>query len=313
MKLVLFSLRRPLQSGLARHLSFFESNMKKQLTLLAAAVALASGFALPAQAQNVAVVNGQAIPQSRLDALKAQIEQQAARMGQPVPPEVTEQLREEVIAREIFSQEARRQKLDETDAYRNKMELAKESILASELFSRYIEENPVTDAEAKAEYDELVQAQQQAASGKEYKSHHILVETEDEAKDIITQLEGGAKFEDLAREKSQDPGSGSRGGDLGWANPDNFVPEFSEALKGLEKGKTTTEPVQSQFGYHIIRLDDERDAKAPEAPPFNEVKEQIKEQMTQQKVAQYQQELREKAKVDVPELQQESSEKAKAK
>lgn len=272
--------------------------MKKQLIALSAAALLAGGLALPVHAQNVAVVNGQAIPQSRLDALKAQIEQQAARMGQPVPQEVVDQLREEVIAREVFAQEAKRQGLDKSDDYRNKLQLATESILASELFTSYMEKNPISDADAQAEYDQLVKAQEEAASGKEYKSHHILVEDEDEAKSIIAELKKGASFEDLAKDKSKDPGSGANGGDLGWSNPDNFVPEFSTALKGLDKGQVTDTPVKSQFGYHVIRLDDVRDAKAPEPPPFDVVKDQIKERMQQQKVAEYQQQLREKAKVE---------------
>ena len=272
--------------------------MKKHLLALSAAALMASSLALPAQAQNVAVVNGQAIPQARLDTLKAQIEQQAERMGQPVPPEILDQLREEVIAREVFAQEARRQGLDKTDDYRNKLQLATESILASELFSHYMEEHPVSDADARAEYDNLVKAQAESASGKEYKSHHILVDNEDEAKAIIADLDNGASFEELAKEKSKDPGSGAKGGDLGWADPDNFVPEFAQALKGLDKGQVTQKPVKSQFGYHVIRLDDVRDAKAPEAPPFDAVKDQIKERLQQQKVAEYQQQLRDKAKVE---------------
>lgn len=272
--------------------------MKKQLIALSAVAVLAGGVILPAQAEDVAVVNGQAIPQSRLDALKAQIEEQASRMGQPVPPEVSEQLREEVIAREVFAQEAKRQKLDQSEDYKNKVQLAKESILASELFERYAKAHPISDDDAKAEYDKLVQTQQEAASGKEYKSHHILVADEDEAKDIIKELKDGANFEDLAKDKSQDPGSGAKGGDLGWTNPDNFVPEFSKALKGLDKGEVTDKPVQSQYGYHVIRLDDVRDAEAPEAPPFDAVKAQIKERMQQQKLAEYQKELRDKATVE---------------
>lgn len=273
--------------------------MKQHLIALTAAALLASSFTLPVHAQdNVAVVNGQAIPQARLDALKSQIEQQAARMGQPVPPEILDQLREEVIAREVFAQEAQRQGLDKTDAYRNKLQLARESILASELFAHYMDEHPVSDKDAQAEYDNLVKAQAESASGKEYKSHHILVDDEDEAKSIIAELKNGASFEDLAKDKSKDPGSGANGGDLGWASPDSFVPEFSEALKSLDKGQVTETPVKSQFGYHIIRLDDVRDAKAPEAPPFDAVKDQIKERLEQQKVAAYQQELRDKAKVE---------------
>ena len=149
----------------------------------------------------------------------------------------------------------------------------------------------MTDADIKAEYDKFAAA----SAGKEYKASHILVEKEDQAKDIIAQLNKGAKFEDIAKKESKDPGSGAKGGDLGWANPSSYVPEFTEAMIKLEKGKTTQEPVKSQFGWHIIRLNDIRDAQLPK---LDDVKDQIRQQLEQQKLAQFQQELRSKAKVE---------------
>src|SRR5665811_325510 len=132
-------------------------------------------------------------------------------------------------------------------------------------------------------------------SGKEYQVHHILVEKESEAKAIIAQLKKGGKFDEIAKKSSKDPGSGAKGGDLGWANPKNYVPEFSEALTKLAKGKMTETPVKTQFGYHIIRLDDVRDAQLPK---FDDVKPQIAQQLLQQKMAKYQEELRAKAKIE---------------
>ncbi len=149
----------------------------------------------------------------------------------------------------------------------------------------------MSDAEAKAEYDKAVAAN----SGKEYKAHHILVEKEADAKDIIARLKKGAKFEDIAKKQSKDTGSGANGGELDWASPNSYVPEFTAGLVKLKKGQVTDEPVKTQYGYHVIRLDDTRDAKLP---PFEQVKPQIVQQLQQQKVAKYRDELRAKAKIE---------------
>lgn len=261
--------------------------MKKQI-LTALAVAACMGAVAPAAwAQNLAIVNGVPVSKERMDALA----QQVARSGRPVTPEMQGQLRDEVIAREIFSQEAQRRGLDATADYKNQIELTKQSILIRELFADYQKNNPVTDAEVQAEYDKFAAAN----AGKEYKARHILVEKEADAKDIIAKVKKGAKFEDLAKKMSKDPGSGAKGGDLDWANPGNYVKEFSEALVGLQKGKMTDTPVKSQFGFHVIRLDDVRDAQLPK---FEEVKPQISQQLLQQKMAKYQEELRAKAKIE---------------
>jgi len=152
-------------------------------------------------------------------------------------------------------------------------------------------EKLLTDAEVQAEYDKFVAAN----GGKEYRARHILVEKEDEAKAILASLKKGGKFEDIAKKQSKDPGSGANGGDLDWANASSYVPEFSAAMIKLTKGQTTDAPVKSQFGYHIIRLDDVREAKLPK---MEEVKPQISQQLQQQKLGQFQQSLREKAKVE---------------
>ncbi len=271
--------------------------MNKSLLAATTAALLAGALALPAAAQNVAIVNGKPVPKARLDALAQQIKAQAARTGQPVPPEIDKQLREEVIAREIFMQEAQRRGLEASPDFRAKMDLARQSVLINELFADFQAKNTVTDAEAKAEYDRVVGSQAPQAGAKEFKARHILVEKEDEAKAIIAQIKKGAKFEDIAKKQSKDPGSGAQGGDLGWANPQGYVPEFADALKKLDKGQMTDAPVKSQFGWHVIRVDDVRDAKGPELPPFEQVKPQIVQQMQQEKLVKYQEELRAKAKV----------------
>lgn len=261
--------------------------MKKHYLFAAAIAGLLALGAQAALAQNLAVVNGKAVPQSRLDSLAEQI----ARSGRPVPPEMMDQLREEVIAREVFVQEAEKQGLSASDNFKTQMELARQTVLIRELFANYQKKNPVTANEMKAEYDKFTAAN----SGKEYKARHILVEKEAEAKAIIAALKKGGKFEDIAKKQSKDTSSGAKGGDLDWANPANYVPEFAQALIKLSKGQTTDAPVKSQFGYHVIRVDDIRTAKLPS---FEEVQPQIAKQLEQQKLAAFQDELRKKAKIE---------------
>ena len=260
--------------------------MKKQLFSALTVAALMAGAPV-AFAQNVAIVNGKAVPQSRVDALV----QQVTASGRQVTPEMQTQIKDEVIAREVFMQEAQVRGLDATPDFKVQMELARQTILIRSLFADYQKKNPISDEEIKAEYDKFAAAN----SGKEYRARHILVEKEDKAKAIIAQLKKGGKFEDIAKKESKDPGSGANGGDLDWANPNNYVKEFSEALVGLQKGKMTETPVKTQFGYHIIRLDDIRDAKLPK---FEDVKPQVAQQMQQQRLAKFQEELRAKAKVE---------------
>lgn len=257
--------------------------MKKHL-LSATVAAVLLGAMAPAFAQNLAIVNGKPVPKARVDALA----QQLAKAGRPIS---VDQMREEVIAREIFIQEARKRGLDTTNEFKGQMELARETILIRALFENFKDKNPVTEADARAEYDKFVAAN----GGKEYRARHILVENEDEAKAIIASLKKGARFEEIAKKSSKDPGSGANGGDLDWANADSYVPEFSAAMKKLEKGQMTEVPVKTQFGWHVIRLEDVREAQLP---PFDQVKPQIVQQMQQQKLAKFQDDLRAKAKVE---------------
>lgn len=245
------------------------SMKQKQLARIVGATVL--GFAaLSASAQNVAIVNGKAVPMARVNALKAQIEAS----GQPVAPEMDKMIKDEVIAREVFMQEANRRGLAASEAYKQQMDMARQTVLIRALFEDFQKKNPVTDAEAKAEYDKFVEAN----GGKEYKASHILVESEDRAKAIIAEVKAGKKFEDIAKKESKDPDRCPRRRS-DWANPNNYVPEFTEALIKLKKGEMTDAPVKSQFGWHIIRMDDERQA---EMPKFEDVKPQITQQLQQQ-------------------------------
>jgi peptidyl-prolyl cis-trans isomerase C len=255
--------------------------------ILPAVSALLVGVALPALAQNVAIVNGKPVPTARVEMLKEQL----AKSGRPVGAEMEGQIKDEVIAREVFMQEAQKRGLDATDDFKAQMELARQTLLIRELFADYQKANPVTDAQIKAEYDKFAAAN----GGQEYHARHILVEKEDQAKAIIAQLKKGAKFEDIAKKESKDPGSGANGGDLDWANANSYVPEFSQALVKLKKGETTAVPVKTQFGWHVIRLDDVRNAQLPK---LEDVKGQIAQELQKQKLAEFQQDLRAKAKIE---------------
>lgn len=257
--------------------------MKFSLSTLAAGALLA---AAPAFAQNLAIVNGKPVPSARVDALLEQV----ARSGRPVDDAVKAQVKEEIIAREIFMQEAEKRGLKAGKEYKTQMELASQTILIRELFADFQKKNPVTDAAVKAEYDKFVAAN----AGQEYRARHILVDKEDEAKAIIASLQKGGKFEEIAKKQSKDTGSGANGGDLEWAPASAYVAEFSEAMVKLKKGDLTAAPVKSQFGWHVIRLDDLRQA---ELPPFAELKDQIQQHLAQQKLTAFQEELRSKAKI----------------
>jgi len=232
-----------------------------------------------------ATVNGTAIPASRAEAM---LNEQRAQGAQD-SPQLNEAVREELVRREVLSQEATKKGLEKKSDVQAQMDLAKQAILIRAYLQDYVKTHPVTDAEIRKEYDTI----KSRMGEKEYKPRHILVETEDQAKAIITKLQGGSKFEELAKE-SRDPGSKDKGGELGWSNPGMFVQPFSDAMVKLEKGKFTTTPVKSDFGYHVILLEDVRDLKAPS---FDEVKPQLQQRLQQQKVEAHILELREKAKV----------------
>jgi len=259
--------------------------MNKTSRLLA--VMLAASVAMAAHAQNLATVNGVAIPQSKLD---IQLKALAAR-GQKDSPELRKAIKDSLITGVIVEQEAAKKGLDKNPEIQAELEMARQSILIRELFLDQQKKDPVTDAEIKAEYDKFKSSQ----ADKEFNVRHILVKDRKTAKDIIEQLKKGAKFEKLAEKLSVDPGSKAKGGELGWNAPANFVPQFSEAMMKLEKGQMTKEPVKSDFGFHVIKLDDVRSAKVPS---FDEIKPQISEYLQRKKLEKLMADLRGKAKIE---------------
>jgi peptidyl-prolyl cis-trans isomerase C len=253
-----------------------------QRTVLFAILALASGIAF---AQNVAVVNGKPIPKAREDAWVRELTKQ----GQPDTPEMRKMVKERLIQNEILLQEATKRGIPEKSDVKFMLDIQRQNTLIQALLREVVEKQPITDADIKAAYE----TQKVKVGGKEYRARHVLLEKEDEAKAVVEQLKKGAKFEELAKQ-SKDTGSAKNGGDLDWAAPDSFVKPFSDAMTKLQKGQYTETPVQTQFGWHVIRLDDVRDTQFP---PLEQVAPQIREGLQQQRVQAYVEGLKKSAKV----------------
>jgi peptidyl-prolyl cis-trans isomerase C len=243
----------------------------------AAATPAASGAAATpaAEAGNkpLAVVNGKEIP-----ALYGELVRREMAQGQPASPQLDARVRDSLINLELLSRAAVDKGLDKDANLAAMLDIRRKDMLAKAYLEDYIKSHPVTDAEIQAMYDKAKAEPVEP----EYHARHILVKTEAEAKKIIADLDSKkAKFEDLAKKLSKDPGSAKNGGELDWSDRRAFVPEFSEALAGLKKGETTKTPVKTQFGYHIIRLDDTR---TPKLPPLDTVRGEIVKQLQQTRV-----------------------------
>jgi peptidyl-prolyl cis-trans isomerase C len=256
--------------------------MTMQRTAVFAALALASAVTF---AQNVAVVNNKPIPKAREEAWVKELVKQ----GQTDSPELRKMVKERLIQNEVLLQEATKRGLPEQADVKFMLDIQRQNTLIQALLRDEMTKNPITDEQVKAEYDK----QKASVGSQEYRARHILVEKQDEAVLVIEQLKKGAKFEELAK-KSKDTGSAASGGDLDWAAPDAYVKPFAEALAKLKKGETTEVPVQTQFGWHVIRLEDVRDTQFP---PLEQVAPQIRESMQQQKAQAFVQNLTKNAKI----------------
>lgn len=241
----------------------------------------------PGGASNaLANVNGVPIPQAAAETFVAEQVAQGMQDG----PELRKAVRDELVRREVVSQAAKAEKLDKQPDILAQIELSKQAILIRAYVQSYLKKNPTQEADLRAEYDRL----KSSSTDKEYKSRHILVETEDEANAIIAKLNSGEKFETLAVQ-SKDPGSKNSGGDLGWSQTKDFVKPFGDALTTLEKGKYTATPVKSEFGWHVIQQEDVRTA---EPPPFEHMKGQIAQHIQQKKIETLINTLQTKARID---------------
>ena len=241
---------------------------------------------LPAFAQNAAVVNGKPIPAARVEA----IVNEAIQQGQEDSKELRETIQENLILREVLVQEADRKKLGNRPDVKNQTELMRRNILIRALMDDFFKQHPVTDTDINNEYGRL----KALAGDTEYDAQHILVATEEEAKAIIELLNKGRKFDALAKDKSTDSTTAAAGGDLGWSVPAVYVHSFAEALTGLKKGQFTPEPVQTSFGFHIIRV---KDTRPLVFPPIDELKVGLEQELQEAKWNQYISELRSKAKI----------------
>ena len=259
--------------------------MKVSLSVLTAAALLAVSPWVAAQ--NLAIVNGKAVPTARV----AQLEAQIAASGRPVDDAMRAQIKEEVIMREVFMQEAQKRGIAATKEYKDQMEVARQTILIRALFADYQKKSPVTDAEIQAEYDKFTAAN----GGKEYSARHILVENEADARKILEDLKKGKAFTAIAKEVSKDTGSKDKGGELGWAPAEAYVKEFSEALTKLTPGQVTANPVKTQFGWHIIQL---VDARTQQGPSFDELKPQLAQRIQGAQLDAYLSKLKQQAKVE---------------
>ena len=235
----------------------------------------------------IATVNGVAIPQQRGELLIRERSQQ----GQPDGPQLRAAVRDELVNREIISQEAVKSGLTKKTELQNELELVRQTVVVQAYLREYIRTHPVTDAEIQKEYDRL----KAELGDREYKARHILVGTEDEAKSIIADLKKGAKFDDLAKKLSKDDGTKTKGGDLGWQAPGAFDKEFSNAMVKVAKGKYTETPVKTRFGYHVIEVED---ARAAQHPPVSEVKANLTQKLQRTRIESMIAELRAKAKVE---------------
>jgi len=254
--------------------------------LVSALLAVAAS-AQAASDKPAAIVNGVSIPQERVDIrLKA-----ATQQGQPDTPEIRKAIRDDLINLEVISQAAVKNGLDKQPDIAQQLELARQSVLAGAFVQDYAKNHPIGDDALKQEYEAL----KTRVGNKEYKISHILVQTEDEAKKVEADLKKkGAKFAAIAKANSKDPGSKDNGGELGWAVPSNFVQPFGDAVLKLSKGQVSA-PVQTQYGWHVIKLEDTRDLKVP---TFEEMKPNLEKRKQQEEIKNLIEDMRSKAKVE---------------
>ena len=275
--------------------------MKRTLVAVAVMTALCTGGALaqapaapakPAAKSAAPAKAAASTPAAPEKALYTQgqydllLKERLAQGGQDTP-EVRNAVKEELNTRELLAREAKKEGLDKSTDVKTQMDLAAQTVLVRAYVTDWVKKNPIPDADLHKEYDAI----KTQIGDKEYKVRHILVKTEDQAKEIIAELQKGAKFDELAKARSEDPGSKDKGGDLDWNAPANFVKPFGDAMKATPKGKFTPQPVQTQFGWHVIEVDDVRDAKVPS---FEEVKPQLQQRLQAQWLDKYFKELRAK-------------------
>lgn len=252
--------------------------------LLLAACGKAAAPAPPVE--SVATVNGKPVSKSQFDLYVANIARQA---GREIPEDQKGQLLDQYISMELAADAAEKAGVTKDQKVIDQAELAKLNVIVDAGLKKYLDEHPVTDAELQAEYDSQV-----AGMPKQYHARHILLADKASADAVTAQLKGGADFAKLAKEKSKDP-SAESGGDLGWFTLDTMVKPFSEAVVNLQPGQMTAEPVQTNFGWHVIKLEETRN---PAPPAFADAKEQVRGIVQRKRLQAYLEDLRKNAKIE---------------
>jgi peptidyl-prolyl cis-trans isomerase C len=254
--------------------------------VLLAACNKAAAPAPAAPAERVATVNGQALPKSEFDLYVTSLTRQS---GHEVTPEQRQQMLDQFINLHLAAAEAEKNGADKEPKVADQLSLAREQVLADASLQKYLEANPVQDSELRPEYDTQV-----AALPREYHARHILVDDQAAAEAITKELKAGADFAKVAAKRSKDSSSKS-GGDLGWFTLDTMVKPFADAVKAMQPGQLSEQPVQSQFGWHVIKLEESR---ATSAPPFDEVKDRVKMLVQRKKLQAHMEELRKAAQIE---------------
>jgi peptidyl-prolyl cis-trans isomerase C len=239
-----------------------------------------------APAERVATVNGKPLPKSEFELYVTNMNRQS---GREVSEDQKGELLDQYISMQLAAEEAEKAGVDKDQKVRDQLALARLQVLVDAGLQKYLEAHPVQDSELRPEYDAQV-----AALPREYHARHILVDDQTAAEAITKELKGGADFAKVAAKRSKDSSSKS-GGDLGWFTLDTMVPPFANAVKAMQPGQLTEQPVQSQYGWHVIKLEETR---ATSAPPFDEVKDRVKMIVQRKKLQSHLEELRKAAQVE---------------
>jgi len=243
----------------------------------------------PATASTVvATVNGKAIDSETFNVF---VQAVASKPAAEIPAEQKKQMLDQLINMTLAAQAGEKEGLENDAAVKARMQLLRTQLLAEAATEKYMKAHPVSESETKAEYDTQV-----ANMPKEYKARHILVDSKEKAEAIIKELAAGGDFGKIAAKESKDAGSGKKGGDLGWFTAQSMVKPFADAVAGMQKGQTTQQPVQSEFGWHVINLEDIR---TPTAPAYEDVKQQVEMLSQRKKLQAYLDELRKTAKIQI--------------
>jgi peptidyl-prolyl cis-trans isomerase C len=271
----------------------------RQILLLCGVVAVSAACTKPATdaakpaagsaaaaSPSVATVNGKEISAQLFNTFLQAV---TGKPAAEVPPEQKAQMLDQLINMTLAAQAAEKDGLAANPEVKARADLLNAQILAEAASDKYIKAHPVSESEVKAEYDRQV-----AAMPKEYKARHILVETKEIAESLIRDLAAGGDFAKLAKAESKDPGSAKAGGDLGWFSGTSMVKPFSDAVASLQKGEVTKAPVQTQYGWHVIQLEDVR---TPQPPAFDDVKKQVEMIAQRKKLQAYLDELRKTAQI----------------